>query len=205
MNRSKKLITSLFAIAFATAILGVSASAQAQDSTPPPPSEPPPATHSSGGGSISLAGGAGIGVGASLTLTGRGPGGVPSGQFVYDVALFHIEGLFGFFSQNVGPMANTRQTEWVFGVGGWYHLHRGSSSDFSLGAVIAIDTVSGGGASNTITSFEPGAQARAFVTPNVAVFGRVGFGFNFGDTGNGTQIGLGGQPLAAFGFTYFFR
>jgi len=203
MKRNKKLITSLLA----TAILGVSASAQAQDSPTPPPSEPPPAAHSSGGNSISLSGGAGIGVGASLTLTGRGPAGIPSGQFVYDVALFHIEGLFGFFSQEVGVGGgmNQRQTEWVFGAGGWYHLHRGASSDFSLGAVIAIDTISGLGPSTTVTSFEPGAQVRAFVTPNVAVFGRVGFGFNFGDTGNGTQIGLGGQPTGSFGFTYFFR
>jgi hypothetical protein len=200
MKRTKQLIMSFVALA----VLGVGASARAQDNTTPPPSEPPPAAHSSSGNAISLSGGAGIGIGASLTLTGRAAGGLPAGQFVYDVALFHIEGLLGFFSQEVGPM-NDRQTEWLFGVGGWYHLHRGSSSDFSLGAVIAIDTLSGGGGSATITSFEPGALARAFVTPNVAVFGRVGFGINFGDTGNGTQIGLGGQPMASFGFTYFFR
>jgi hypothetical protein len=197
----KKLIMSLVA----TAVVGVGASAQAQDSTPPPPpSEPPPATHSSGGGSLSLSGGAGIGVGASLTLSGVSSFVAPAAQFVYDTSMFHIEALFGFGSAEVNGMGD-RGTEWIFGAGGWYHFHRGASSDFSLGALIAIDTTSGPGPSTTITAFEPGAQVRAFVTPNVAAFGRVGLAFLFGDTGSGTNFGLGGQPTGSFGFTYFFR
>ncbi len=94
----------------------------------------------------------------------------------------------------------------VFGAGGWYHLNQGSSSDFSLGGVIVVGTTSAPGGSTTVTAFEPGALIRAFVTPNVAVFGRGGLAFVFGDTGSGgTEIGLGGQVTGAFGATYFFR
>ena len=95
-----------------------------------------------------------------------------------------------------------RATTFTFGAGGWYHLARGSSSDFSLGGVIAVNTTSGPGASNTLTSLEPGALIRAFVTPNVAIFARGGIGFLLSDT---TTIALQGQPHAAFGVTYFFR
>jgi hypothetical protein len=200
MKKAKPLIMSFVAIA----VLGVGASARAQDSTTPPPeSSPPPATHSSSSGSISLGGGAGIGVGAAVTLTNLGAFG-PAGQFVYDASIFHIEALLGFASQEVGAN-NDRVTDYVFGAGGWYHLHRGASSDFSVGALIAINTTSGPGASQTVTAFEPGAQVRAFVTPNVAAFARVGLAFLFGDTGSGTNFGLGGQPTGGFGFSYFFR
>jgi hypothetical protein len=196
MNQTKKLITSLVA----AAVLGLGATAQAQETPPPsepPPSPPPAAHHSSSSGD-----GAGIGVGASFTLSGLGTF-APAGQFVYDTSMFHIEGLFGFFSQETG--AGDRVSDFVFGAGGWYHFHKGASSDFSLGGVIAIDTTSGPGASVTTTAFEPGAQVRAFVTSNVAFHARVGLAFLFGDTGSGTNIGLGGQPTGAAGFTYFFR
>ena len=191
MNRTKKLIMALSA----AVVLGLGATAQAQESPPPAPAASP-----NFGGA-----GAGIGVGAAVTLadTTAGAGFLPAGQFVYDMAVFHIEGLFGFFSnENGGGM---RTTDFVFGAGGWYHLHRGSASDFSLGALIAIDTTSGPGASRTITAFEPGATVRAFVTPNVAIFMRAGIAFLFGDTNSGTNIALGGQPTGAFGFSYFFR
>jgi hypothetical protein len=190
------------------AVLGVATSAQAQDSTTPPPSEtppPPPAqTRSSGGGnSISLEGGAGLGVGGTVPLIGGGPAGV---NVVYDAGMFHIEGLLGLTSQ---PMmgGGDRLNNWVFGAGGWYHLHRGSSSDFSVGALIAINYVSGGGGSATLTSIEPGALIRAFVTPNVAVFARAGLGILLGDSapGGGANFYLGSQPTIVAGFTYFFR
>jgi hypothetical protein len=194
MNRTKKLISTLLPVV----VLGLGTAAQAQD-TPPPsePPPPPPTTHRSSGGGD----GAGIGVGAGVILST--PGALGVGQFVYDTSLFHIEGLFGFNSFEVA--GGERQTDWLFGAGGWYHLHRGSSSDFSLGGVIAIDTTSGPGTSTTITYFEPGAQARVFLTSNVALFGRVGFRFQFGDTGSGTNISLLGQSTGSLGFTYFFR
>jgi len=198
MNRTNKLITSLIA----AAVLGLSATAQAQET--PPPSEPPPppppraSSHSSGDG-------AGIGVGAALTL-GSGafaPG--TMGQFVYDQAIWHLEGLLSFSSTST-PGGGDRGTAIGFGAGGWYHFHRGASSDFSLGGAIVVDTASQGGASATVTSFEPGAQIRAFVTPNVALHARLGLRFQFGDTGGGgTDVALLGQPQGAFGLTYFFR
>lgn len=196
MKPSHKSIVTLFGGLF---VLGLSAAAQAQD-TPPPTEPPPPAPvrHSSSSG-----GGAGIGVGVTQTIASSGPLGAV-GQFVYDQSLWHLEGLFGFGSQEAGP--DDRQTEFVFGAGGWFHFNQGSSSDFSLGGIIVVDTVSAPGGSATITVFEPGALIRAFVTPNVAIFGRGGLAFVFGDTGSGgTEIGLGGQVTGAFGATYFFR
>jgi hypothetical protein len=196
MKRTQKSIVTLFG---GLVVLGLSAVAQAQES--PPPSSPPPATtsYSSGGGG----GGAGIGVGITQTLAFDGPAG-PVGQFVYDQAIWHLEGLFGFNSTE--GAGGERVTSLLFGAGGWYHLARGSSSDFSLGGVLAVDTASGGGASATQTSLEPGALIRAFLTPNVALHARGGLRFIFGDTGSGnTELGLGGQVTGAFGVTYFFR
>ena len=196
MKLSHKSIVSMFG---GLLVLGLSAAAQAQD--PPPPSDPPPPApvrHSNSGG------GAGIGVGVTQTIVSSGPLGAV-GQFVYDQSIWHLEGLFGFGSQPVGG-GDDRATTLVFGAGGWYHLSQGSSSDFSLGGTIVVGTTSGPGDSTTVTAFEPGALIRAFVTPNVAVFGRGGLAFVFGDTGSGgTEIGLGGQVTGAFGVTYFFR
>jgi hypothetical protein len=190
MKRTQKSIVTLLG---SLVVFGLATTAQAQESSPPP-ADPPPVTTSRGGG-----GGAGIGVGMSQTLM-FGPGSnVALGQFVYDQAIWHLEGLFGFNSFEMGM---DRTTVFTFGAGGWYHLARGSSSDFSLGGVIAVNTSSGPGDSNSTTAFEPGALIRAFVTPNVAVFARGGIGFLFGDS---TTIALQGQALAAFGATYFFR
>jgi hypothetical protein len=189
MNLTKNLLVTLSA----AAVLGIGAIAQAQDAPPPAPS-PPPASHSSGGG-------AGIGVGAGVTLTGG-----TLGQFVYDQEVWHLEGLLTFQSLS-NPGGANRTTVVGFGAGGWYHLHRGASSDFSLGGAIVVNTASPpAGNSTTVTSFEPGAQIRAFITPNVALHARVGLAFQFGDTpGGGTDIRLAGQAQGAFGITYFFR
>jgi hypothetical protein len=196
MNRTKKLIVSLLV----AGVVGLGASAAQAQETPPPsePPPPPPASHSRSSGGD----GAGIGLGAAVLLSGSGP--IGAGQFVYDMSLFHVEGIFGFSSAEVNAMGD-RGTDWLFGAGGWYHLHRGASSDLSLGGAIAINTTSGPGTSQTVTAFEPGVQARVFLTPNVALFGRAGLAFLFGDTGNGTNIILGGQSSGSFGFTYFLR
>jgi hypothetical protein len=195
MKLTHKSIGTLFA---GLVVLGLSATAQAQD--PPPPSDPPPPApvrHSSSGG------GAGIGVGITQTIASTGAFGLGAGQFVYDQSLWHLEGLFGFDSYRVGP--DDRATRFLFGAGGWFHFNQGSSSDFSLGGVIVVDTTSQPGGSVTTTVFEPGALIRAFVTPNVAIFARGGLAFVFGDNGRATEIGLGGQLTGAFGVTYFFR
>jgi hypothetical protein len=189
MNRTKTLLTTLLAVT----VLGLGATAQAQES--PPPAPPPPPPPSSGGS------GAGIGVGVAESLSG-----VITGQFVYDQAVWHLEGLLS-FSSTSNPGGANRSTGVGFGAGGWFHLHRGASSDFSLGGALIVATQSNPGAnSTTVTSFEPGAQIRAFLTPNVALHARVGLVFEFGDTrGGGTDIFLTGSPTAAFGLTYFFR
>jgi hypothetical protein len=189
MNRIQKLLMTFLA----AGLLGLAGTARAQE-TPPP--APPPAASASYSGS-----GAGIGVGVAESLSG-----VTTGQFVYDQAIWHLEGLLAFSSTSNGGGAD-RSTTVGFGAGGWYHLHRGSASDFSVGGALIVATASNpGGNSTTITAFEPGAQIRAFITPNVALAARVGLIFEFGDTqGGGTDIFLTGQPNAAFGVTYFFR
>jgi hypothetical protein len=195
MNRTKKLIMTLVPVV----VLGLGASAQAQETPPPSEPPPPPAHHSSSGG------GAGIGVGATMGLANTGNP-ITSGQFVYDQDMWHLEGIFGFASLSGGAAGRTTVIE--FGAGGWYHLHRGASSDFSLGVALVIDNTSppGGGGSTTLTSVEPGAQVRVFVTPNVALHARLGIAMVLGDTpGGGTDIALLGQPQGSFGFTYFFR
>jgi hypothetical protein len=202
MKRTKQLIMSFVAIA----VLGVGASARAQDNTTPPPSEPPPAAHSSSSNSISLAGGAGLGLGGTVPLASSvGAGFFPAANVVYDTAVFHVEGILGFTSRPNAGM--DRSSNWVFGAGGWYHLHRGSSSDFSVGGVISINYASNPGNSATLTAIEPGAMVRAFLTPNVALFARGGLAILLGDSapGGGANFYFGSQPTIVAGFTYFFR
>jgi hypothetical protein len=98
-------------------------------------------------------------------------------------------------------------------VGGWYHLHLGESSDFSVGCAFALETFSppGPAGSSTGFEFEPGAQVRAFITPNVALHGGMAVVLAFGDQVAGPNASLDKQiQLAAgvtgnFGFTYYFR
>jgi hypothetical protein len=143
--------------------------------------------------------------------------GVAGPDVVYDFGVWHIEGLLGFsrFDANGGPNPPA-VTIFDFGVSAWYHLNVGDSSDFSLGGglgFINASTNMGGGSANA-TVLEPGAQVRAFITPNVALSARLGLSFIFGDSfgnpfspGGGTQEGIffGGQFMGGFGFNYYFR
>lgn len=183
------LVALALAIPLSQVVPGV---AHAQDQ-PPPSSPPPPAEP------VRMASGAGLGVGAIAFLTGGGPAGA---EVVYDMAKFHIEGLFGFSHDD-----SSDSTGYVFGARGWYHLHSGSNSDFSLGGGLGVLTTSGPmNTSFTATYIEPGALARVFLTPNFALHGTIGFRMVFGDDALGDgDIGLGGQVMSAFGFTYFFR
>ena len=195
MNRTKKLIMSLLA----AGVLGLGATAQAQD-TPPPtetPASPPPAAHRSS----SSGDGAGIGIGASIPLSGAGP--FPAANLVYDTSLFHIEGLLAFTSDPPPGGMGDRTSVWLFGAGGWYHLHKGVSSDLSVGGVVAINYTSGP-MSDTITLIEPGINARAFATPNFAIFFRGGLVMALGND-DGAEFAFGAQPLLIGGFTYFLR
>jgi hypothetical protein len=189
-----KLMLSLFA--------GVAtlAAASAQAQTAPAESAPPAVSRSSGGGG----GGAGLGVGASIFFSG-----LAGAEVVYDQPVWHIEGLLAFQSAKGGGMNPPRVTTFDVGVSGWYHLHTGAASDFSLGGGVGFVSQSGGGTSLSQVVLEPGAEIRAFVTANVAVAARLGLAMVFGDTINNsnanTTILLGAQPVGAIGLTYFFR
>jgi hypothetical protein len=180
----------------ALAICALTAPARAQEPTSPPPASPPPAAPSSG---PVLAGGA-IGIGALQWLN---PGGTDA-EFVYDQPIFHVEAGVGF--DHVSHANNTSNSDFRFGVGGWYHLARGSMADFSVGGDVRMIYASASpGGSGTNFAIEPGAEARIFLSPNFAFSGRVGFSFSFGDNNQDTTYGLGGQTIGALGFTYFFR
>jgi hypothetical protein len=190
-------------------VCSAAAPALAQDSTPPPaaPMSPPPAAASS---SSSMGGGA-IGVGAVTWLgSAANPLGVTTstpiagGEFVYDMPVFHLEGVFGFdHASNNGASA----TDVRFGVAGWYHLARGTNADFSIGGGAGLIYASATGAGNSATAFtlEPGAEGRVFLSPNFALSARVGFAITFGDNNAPTVFSLAGQTTEMFGFTYFFR
>lgn len=187
------LVASLLTVAMPT-------SARAQTSPPPP------ITAFGSGGS-------GIGVGAAAFISG-----VAGVEVVYDQPKWHAEGLFGFNSTRSGVTGAPQNTTTRFQVGarGWYHVHTGVSSDFSLGGGIAIDTFSVGGtnASATTTSVEPGMQARVFLTPNFDLHATAGLSLTFGGEAN-PQVGavpmgnvgitMAPQFLGGLGFTYFFR
>ena len=168
MQNSVKLLLSFGILAGG---LALAAPAAAQDSTSPPP--PPPPEHVVTRSSSTGSGGAGIGVGGVIWLSG-----FAGAQVVYDQAIWHLEGVFAFGSFDNGPMAD-RTTAVNFGAAGWYHLHRGSSSDFSLGGGIGVVSTSTPGSSTFV--MEPGALVRVFLTPNVALFARTGLAFIFGD------------------------
>jgi hypothetical protein len=192
----KKSIRILSAAGGLLLTLAVSTSALAQD-TPPAASPPPAVVTSSGSGS-----GAGIGVGAAAFLSG-----LTGIQVVYDTRPFHVEGIFGFNSVNTGGPMDTRQTNFQFGARGWYHLHMGSNSDFSLGGGAGVIAVSGGG-SPTAMLLEPGMLARVFLTANFALHVTAGVSMRFGDEIGPTTnpgFGLSSQFLGGFGFSYFFR
>ena len=148
-------------------------------------------------------GGAGLGVGASAFL-----GGLAGPSVVYDLPRFHVEGVVGFSRlDNPGP-GDTETTRFQFGVRGWYHLHQGVNSDFSVGGGFGMRTINNGnGGSANQTLIEPGAQARVFLTPNFTFNGTLGAIFAVGDGFDGTATGWGidAQLLGGLGFTYFFR
>ena len=192
------------AVATAMLLVGASTPALAQPTTtgtsPATGSAPPSSSVADAGASSS---GAGIGVGAAAFLSG-----IAGLDVVYDLPLFHVEGLFGFRSVKPGGGANAATvTTTQFGARGWYHIHRGISSDFSLGGGLGVNTQSGGGASATATLIEPGMQARVFLTPNFSLHAVGGLSFVFGDNLGGSVRGivLAPQVTADFGFTYFFR
>jgi hypothetical protein len=198
----KKMSSRLFGLAASSGIilalvLGLSAVAWAQATT----TSTTTTTTTTG----ATGGGAGIGVGASAFLSG-----LAGVQVDYDQYAWDLEGVFGFSDVSTGP--NLSRTDTRIGGRGWYHLHHGSSSDFSIGGGVGVEHDSGGGApAVTATVIEPAVRARAFITPNVAVHAIAGISVILGDDGTGvngnraTGVEINAQLLAGFGFTYFFR
>jgi len=130
----------------------------------------------------------------------------------YDEAIWDIEAILGFGDRRTGGDNSPNQTRIDFGARGWYHLHRGSNSDFSVGGGIGMQHLSGAGPSSTSTLIEPGVRARAFITSNVAVHAMLGLSVVIGDNaaggnapGNNAGIALGTQTLFGAGFTYYFK
>jgi hypothetical protein len=171
-----------------TAAAGLATPAFAQE-TAPAATEPAPATHHRASGSNAGA----IGVGGTAFLSG-----LAGVNGVYDMGNLHIEALLGFVRQPVGA---TNATTWNIGAGGWYHLHTGDNSDFSLGGTVGIlhNTFGDG---NTALAVEPGAMLRAFLTSNVALHARAGFVLIFDDD---DTFALASNVVGGFGGTYFFK
>jgi hypothetical protein len=194
-NRSNNL--TLFCAVVAVALTGLAAPAFAQETTPtPPPTETTPVTHHRAAGGNAT----GLGLGATAFLGGLGAQGP---EVTYDFGMFHLGGLLAFDRRDRGPMGAS-ETALLFGVSGWYHLHMGASSDFSLGAGLAYAHDTAGNGASAI-SLEPGAMVRAFVTPNVAVHARMGVVFAFDNAQPiAEHLALTAQIFSGFGFTYFF-
>jgi hypothetical protein len=208
MKKSTSTFSMLSSLVVVAGMVAVATPARAQTSPPPmepaPPPPPPVAHRSSSSSSLAGGGGLGLGVGATAFVSGlAGP------EVVYDQAIWHLEGLFAFDSvrANGGGGNTTRFTTFDVGVSAWYHMHQGASSDFSLGGGVGFVSLSGGGGSASAVTLEPGAEVRAFITPNVSLQARVGLAMLFGDAaaGGDTHILLNAQFTGGFGFTYFFR
>jgi hypothetical protein len=161
--------------------------------------------------------------GAQEFVEGHGPGvgieenlgGLSGGSFVWDAGRFRIDAILGIAHES--ERGNGSVTD--FGVGGrfFFVVHRMERADFSLGGGFAVvhEDVDGG-PNETNLQIELAAQIRAFVAPNVALSGSLGFAIVTADnniilggpvtSGNGDgAFGFGGQLLAGFGVTYYFR
>jgi hypothetical protein len=207
-NRTTTLTLNI--VIAAAAVAGLATPAFAQESTAPA-SAPAPEVKRSGrmAGDV---GTGGLGLGGTVFVSGlAGP------EVVYDFGSWHLNGLVAFRSEPANG-AGDRATRFAFGVGGWYHLHLGESSDFSVGGNFGLETFSPAGPGNNSSTgfeFEPGAQVRAFITPNVALHGGLAVVLAFGDQVGGQgpfpggaldkQIALDAGFTGDFGFTYYFR
>jgi hypothetical protein len=205
MKKNKISALSLAVIA-AAAVAGLAAPAFAQESTPPATAPTPEVKRT--GRMAGDVGSGGLGVGGTVFISGlAGP------EVVYDFGVWHLGGMVAF--QSVPNNMGNRGTDFSFGVGGWYHLHLGENSDFSLGGAFALETYSPPGpmpaGDTTGFEFEPGMQIRAFITPNVALHGGAGVVLAFGDqVGHpmaplNKEIALAARVTGDFGFTYYFR
>lgn len=198
----------------ALAVFFTAASARAQtpaDNMAPPPTSANTSTATATFHSASSSRGQGFGVGAVTMLNGT------SGALVtWGTGGFHADGFFGLHHYKPGD--NTSSTTDVsFGGRFWYHLHAASFADFSAGGGIGFTRwvqnpgVRGAEDSHFDVSLEVGGQIRAFIVPNVALMGDLGFGATFGSNDDiligGQSLGGGGRGfvLGSLGIAYFFE
>jgi hypothetical protein len=132
-----------------------------------------------------------IGVGIVSTLAGTGGLNV-----VYDGGPWHADA-----SLLLASIEST--SDLGLGAHGWFHLHHGASSDFSLGGGLELDRHDPSGPAETTNrvGIDLGMMIRAFVTSNVAIGARGGLQVI---TGSQDGFVLGGEPVGAFSLTYFF-
>jgi hypothetical protein len=134
-----------------------------------------------------------FGLGIADTL--GGPTGING---VFDAGPWHAEATLALSSTGAGE--NTQRFD--LAGHGWFHLHSGASSDFSVGGGLSFARIDPPGDGNSSTvGIDLGFQIRAFVTSNVAVSATGGLQVL---TGDGDGFLLGGQPVGAFSLTYFF-
>jgi hypothetical protein len=193
----KPLLTWSSLLIGALALCSFATPARAQEATTPPPaSNPPPASSSSSG-----PGGGAIGIGAVTTFA---PIGGVDALLVYDMPIFHLDVALGYDHTSLN---NASTSDFRFGIGGWYHLAKGSMADFSIGGTVGLvyNSAAGGNASYTAFAIDPGAEARVFLSPQFALTAWVGVDISFGDNNTATTFSIGGRTFGAFGFTYFFR
>ena len=139
--------------------------------------------------------GTAFGVGIHGMLTGPfGP------AIVYNMSLFHIEGLIAFESNGATNLA----------VGGrfWFHVHQTAASTLSLGGGLGFTSTESEpippetrSDDQTNILLEGGAQIRFFPVSNVAISASAGLAILSGDA---DLFALTGQLTGGAGLTYFF-
>jgi hypothetical protein len=146
--------------------------------------------------------GHGLGVGAPAMLTSPGffSTGVSGASLTYDAGMFHVDGIFGMFSDG--------ETGFGLGVQGWYVLHGGGVADLSVGGGLgfASDEDDNDGID---VHLDAGIKIRVFLVSNVALSAIVGLGFIFEDddddfNDDDDRAVITGQNLGSMGITYFF-
>jgi hypothetical protein len=146
--------------------------------------------------SAALAGathGTGLGIGVAAMLAG------PVGLSVaYDAGPWHLDSMLG-ISKDDGPDPADRRPSIDLGGRFWFHLHKSTNSDFSIGAGLGYQHH--GPSTADVLSVEGGAQLRAFIVSNVALSFSVGLGVQMVDV---SRVVLGGQFVGGAAVHYYF-
>ena len=196
MNRTKKLIMTLLPVV----VLGLGTTAQAQDT--PPPSDhhrlprPPRTTreqlerrrrHS------------------ASARPSRSASGFPAATSSTTWRLFHIEGLLGFNSNPPGLAWRPQQRPGCSARAAGTTSTRAPRATCRSGGVVAINYTSQRRGSDTLTAIEPGINARAFLTPNFAIFFRGGLAIVLGNDDGAAASPSAASPSWSAASRYFFR